>query len=409
MTTPLPATVLVGTGGYGLRHLRSLLGLHRDGLIDLTGLVDVAVSTEARQAVAEHGLAPAWYPSLEDALAAGPVDSVVISTPPHTHFTLARTAIEAKAAVYLEKPPVTLLQDLDALAALPASRRVEVGFQDARATVAALSRAWAALGRPAVDDVVAYGALARPDEYYRRSRWAGHWFLDGRAVLDGPLFNPLAHVVQAALLFAARVEDGWSPAQVVAECFHVRALPGDDTSAIRVVPHRGPRVLAVGTTASDVVVHPGVLVHTGDGVIRVSDGGRRVTAWRRGTRIAVTPATPATSALRAAVTDPDGAGDPLLSPAATRAFVLTGNAAVQAMGSPHPAPVAASPGPDGVRAAGLGRLVAACARRGALLSEVAPAWGGATRRLDVAGYRGLVHPDLSPTVVTTTPSGPGAA
>lgn len=407
MTTSPPTTVLVGTGGYGLRHLRSLLGLHRDGLIRLTGLVDVQVSADARQAV--HGLDPAWHPSLDDALAAGPVDSVVIATPPHTHFALARTAIEAKAAVYLEKPPVTLLQDLDALAALPAARRVEVGFQQARSTVDALARAWEALGRPAVEDVVAVGALARPDEYYRRSRWAGHWFLDGQAVLDGPLFNPLAHVVQAALLFAAHVEDGWAPTSVEAECFHVRDLPGDDTSAIRVHPRRGPRVLAVGTTASDVVVQPGALLRTEDGVVHVSDGGRRVVAWLRGKRVPVAPPVPVVPALRSAVTDPAGDGDPLLSLGATRAFVLTTNAAVQATGSPRPAPIAGNHAGNGVRAAGLGRLVAACARRGALLSEVAPAWAGATRRLDVGRYRGLVHPDLSPTAAATTPTGPGAA
>ncbi|WP_216207183.1 Gfo/Idh/MocA family protein [Amycolatopsis aidingensis] len=393
-----PSTVLVGTGGYGLRHLRRLLDLHRDHRIDLVGLVDVAVTDQAKQLVSRYACFPTWHPSIEDALSAAPVDSVVIATPPHTHVDLARTAILAGTAVYLEKPPVTLLQDLDTLSGLRGRRRVEVGFQEARATVDALERAWVAMDQPRVDRVVAHGALSRPDEYYRRSRWAGEWFLDGRAVLDGPLFNPLAHVVQAALLFAGRVQEGWSPAAVEAECFRARPLGGDDTSAIRITPPRGPQVLAVGTTATDIIVPPGVAVHTSSGVVHVGNGGQRIIAFRDGARVPVTPAAGTAPALHATVTDPQGAPDPLLSLESTRHFVLTVNAAVQAAGSPVAAPVPArSATRDGrtvTRVGNLGRLVAACARRGALLSEADPAWGGAVHRLDTTGYRGLTHPEL---------------
>ncbi|MFJ5993151.1 Gfo/Idh/MocA family protein [Lentzea sp. NPDC092896] len=383
-------TVLAGTGGFGLRHLRSLLDLQAAGRIRLVGLVDVHAGDPATRLLTEYGSTPSWHSDLGLALAEHDVDSVVIATPPHTHFGLARTAIGAGTAVYLEKPPVTLLQDLDELAGLLAVRRVEVGFQTARSTVGALHRAWTALGMPPVHDVVAHGALSRPDEYYGRGRWAGTWFLDGQAVLDGPLFNPLAHVVQAALLFASQVERGWAPASVRAECFHARPIEGDDVSAVRVVPHRGPRVLAVGTTSTDVVVRPGVLAHTENGMIHVTDGGQRVIAYQGRRRVPVPSAAVAAPSLERAVTDPLGPADPLLSLAATRHLVLTTNAVVQAVGSPSPAPSTW----DGRRVLGLGRLVAACARRAAMLSEVDPAWAGSAGSIDVAGYRGLMHPEL---------------
>ncbi|GAA5122436.1 Gfo/Idh/MocA family protein [Haloechinothrix salitolerans] len=399
MTTQRPATVLVGTGGYGLRHLRSLLELHRHRAVELVGLVDIAVNDTAKQLVSSYVCSPTWHSHLGDALSAAPVDSVVIATPPHEHFDLASRAILAGAAVYLEKPPVTLLQDLDALADLPARRRVEVGFQESRATVEALERAWVATGREEIKRIVAHGALSRPDAYYRRGRWAGEWFLDGRAVLDGPLFNPLAHVVQAALLFAGRSERNWFPVMVEAECFRARRLRGDDTSAIRITARRGPQVLAVGTTATDVVVPPGVTVHTGSGAIHVANGGRRTVAFRHGIRVPVTPVASTPGALDATVTDPDGEADPMLSLESTRHFVLTTNAAVQAAGTPVEAPVAARfstrNGQPVTEVAGLGRLVAACVRRGTLLSEADPAWGGATRRVGTTGYRGLAHPELA--------------
>lgn len=351
---------LVGTGGYGLRHLLDLLQLHRDGRIELVALVDVAPTDAARQLVAEYSCSAAWHSDLVTA------DTVVIATPPHTHFDLARQAILAGSAVYLEKPPVTLLADLDALEALPARRRVEVGFQQAGATVAALRKAWDEVGRPEVTQIVAYGMLRRQDSYYERSRWAGEWFLDGQAVLDGPLFNPLAHVVQAAMLLADRFEPAWEPARVDAECYRSRPINGDDISAVQVTPRSGPSVLAVGTTSSDVVVPPAVMLHTTEGVVRVvavSDGA---------------------SALEATVTDPDGVADPLLSLASTRNFVLTVNAAVQAVGAPGTIP----------RRAGLARLLAACVRSAALPSEVDPALPGMIGSLDVDGYRGLVHAEL---------------
>lgn len=404
----IPSTVLAGTGGYGLRHLRTLLDLHRARRVDLTSLVDPHVGEQAEQLLSEYDCRPAWYHDLSEALAAGAVDSVVIATPPHTHFALARTAVLAGAAVYLEKPPVVLLQDLDELAGLPGAQRVEVGFQFAGPTVDALYRAWIALGAPAVEQVVAHGALSRPDEYYRRGRWAGEWFLDGNAVLDGPLFNPLAHVVQAALLFAGRVEPDWTPAVVEAECFHARPLNGDDTSALRVIPVRGPRVLAIGTTATDVVVRPGVLVHTANGTIHVTDGGARVVTYRGRTRIPVAASAPVPT-LHRTVTEPWGTADPLLSLAACRNLALVTNAAVQATGRPNEVPAPARPSTrDGYRVvevAGLGRLVAACARRGALLSEADRTWAGTTGRIDVAGYRGLVHPELATPADTSSRTG----
>ena len=50
--------------------------------------------------------------------------------------------------------------------------------------------------------VGAVGLWARDAAYWKRSRWAGRRELDGVAVVDGVVTNPLAHATATALAIA---------------------------------------------------------------------------------------------------------------------------------------------------------------------------------------------------------------
>ena len=106
--TSAPARlVLVGVRGFGEVHAERIARLADQGLVELVAAVDPGVSLDPPVI---YGAA--LYADLAEALAAvGPVDVVVVAAPLGAHFPLARTALSAGADVYLEKPPVTTLDD----------------------------------------------------------------------------------------------------------------------------------------------------------------------------------------------------------------------------------------------------------------------------------------------------------
>ncbi|MEV6285234.1 Gfo/Idh/MocA family oxidoreductase [Kribbella sp. NPDC051770] len=390
-----PTVLLAGTAGYGRTHLDQLLTWHADGVIRLAALVDVNLTAETRQLAAAAD--PIWARSIEEALDRTAIDLAVVATPPHTHYPLARTVLDAGIALYLEKPPVPLLQQLDALKPV---RRAEVGFQLARASIEALEAVLADDRIGEVTRITAHGCLARPDSYYARNAWAGSWFADGQAVLDGPLFNPLAHIVHTALTLARRIEPAWQPDSVEAEFYSVHEISGDDTAAIRVRSVSGPPVLAVGTTVADVVGEPSITVHGSRGAVTVRHRDAAGFVVTDGVRSEL-PALPAPVApLLAALRDLDGAPDPLISFDAVRPFVTVVNAAVQAVGAPtsiagrqHVVPA----GDETRRTVpGLSGLIDRVVGTGSLFGELGVPWAGPAGSIGLRGYDGLSHPALAP-------------
>ena len=119
--------VLVGVRGFGEVHAARIARLADEGLVELVAAVDPGVVLDPPVIYGTD-----LYADLDAALAAvGPVDVVVVAAPLGAHFPLARTALTAGADVYLEKPPVTSLDDFTRLLDLEqqTGRVVQVGFQ----------------------------------------------------------------------------------------------------------------------------------------------------------------------------------------------------------------------------------------------------------------------------------------
>lgn len=315
-----PTVALAGVSGYGRRHLLELLRLHADGGIELVGLADPRIPEEVHAEVRSAGASPSTAGDLGELLAACPAQTVVIATPPHTHHALATAALRAGSAVYVEKPPVPLPEQLDDIEAVAGDRRVEFGFQQTRAVVTTVEEALRRHPIGEVRRITAYGALSRPDSYYRRAPWAGRRMLGDAAVFDGSLFNPLAHTVHAALVLARRIDPEWALRRIDVELAAVRDLEADDTAAIRATSARGPVVTAVGTTAADVVVHPSLRLTADEGVLDLRLSDLRVRIETDGEAVEV-HGDPSLSALERAVRAPESAADPLTGIDAVRPFV----------------------------------------------------------------------------------------
>lgn len=252
---PPARLVLVGVRGFGEVHAARIARLTEVGRVELVATVDPAVAGTRATA---YGVD--LYADLAEALAVvGDVDVVVVAAPIGAHFVLARTALLAGADVYLEKPPVTSLEELTGLLDLEreTGRVVQVGFQSLGSEAVRRLRD-DDVGIGAVRSVGAIGAWSRTVGYWQRSSWSGRRSLHGRAVVDGVVTNALAHAVATALaVVGCRTLD--DVASVDTDLYRANAIDADDTSVVRVRTAQGLTVTCAlslcAPTQREPVVH----------------------------------------------------------------------------------------------------------------------------------------------------------
>ncbi|TDD21466.1 Gfo/Idh/MocA family oxidoreductase [Kribbella turkmenica] len=251
-----PRVAVAGVHGHGASHVRNVARLAEAGRARLAAVADPRPAEHLPAGVRQYG-------GLEELLAAAEADVVIISTPIQTHVPLAELAMRAGADVLLEKPPTASLAEFEQLSALvdETGRACQVGFQ-AQASTATLKLAqMVADGRfGELRGISTIGKWVRKAQYFQRARWAGRRTLDGVAVVDGAVTNPLAHSTAAALLLdgSTGVDDVRS---VETELFRANAIESDDTSTVRVVTGRGTKILVAVTLCATEHLEPEVIVH----------------------------------------------------------------------------------------------------------------------------------------------------
>lgn len=280
---------VVGIHGFGGHHLRDLAALARE---DLARVVAVA---DPRGADGAENVPPdaVVFADLESLLGEVRPDVVVVATPIHTHLPLATAALRAGSHVLLEKPTTASLAELDELIAVVEETHLacQVGFQSFGSHVyPALDRL---IADGAIGDVVGIGGVGtwrRDLSYFARSRWAGRRTLDGHAVVDGVVTNPLAHAVATAL----RIDHCTTAADVAdvkVDLFRANDIESDDTSAVRLTTSRGTPI-ALGLTLCSsadpparLIVHGTTgraeLLYTEDVLTVFTADGERTETYRR--------------------------------------------------------------------------------------------------------------------------------
>jgi predicted dehydrogenase len=249
---------VAGVHGHGASHVRNVARLAAAGRAELAAVADPRPVADLT--------APA-FGSLDELLASTEVDVVIISTPIQTHVPLAELAMRAGADVLLEKPPTASLAEFDQLSAIVAEtgRACQVGFQ-AQASQATLTLAkLLADGRLGeIRGISATGKWVRKAQYFQRARWAGRRTLDGVAVVDGAVTNPLAHSTAAALLLdgSTGTDDVRS---VETDLFRANPIESDDTSTVRIVTARGTTILIAVTLCATEHLEPAVIVDGSEG------------------------------------------------------------------------------------------------------------------------------------------------
>jgi predicted dehydrogenase len=238
---------LIGANGHGRQHRRRIAALEATARVRLVALADV-------RPIEPDPPVPAGVAVFTDhraLLAEATPDVLVICTPPHTHLPIALDAIAAGCDLLMEKPPVASLAAHGTLAATLASsgRVCQVGFQALGAIAWQLFRDGLASLGP-ISAVTATASWQRDDNYYARSPWAGRRLVDGRAVVDGVLVNPLAHAVMEAMA-SARAAGAGRPRQLAVERYRVREIEVEDTAFCRITFESGLQLLIAVTLAGE--------------------------------------------------------------------------------------------------------------------------------------------------------------
>ena len=235
VTSQLPIALL-GASGYGALHLKWLLELQEKGLVKLAAIADPAIFRlpELRATLTERQIP--WYEEPEELFKQErEIKAVSIAAPIPWHDKLCRAALKRNLHVFLEKPPVPVMQQWTSLLQLDAGQKIAVAFQNIASQPIQTLKRWRVEGRLGKIKTIRVAAGWRRDtKYYERSNWAGKLLLGTAPVFDGPATNALAHLLHDAMFLASPEPAGFAvPLEVTGEVYRARPIETYDTCCLR--------------------------------------------------------------------------------------------------------------------------------------------------------------------------------
>jgi predicted dehydrogenase len=384
---------LIGVGGFGRSHVAAAETLAEEALVRI---VAFAETSDAPDAIAHlEGKGVRRYRDYREMLAEEEqIDIVCIATPIPEHFPMAMAAFDRGAHVFLEKPPAVRIQDLRAMMRRQEEKNVfcTVGYGDvARPSAIALKRRLCSGALGKIRAIRGECRWFRPHAYFQRSGWAGRVRVGDAWVLDGPMNNAAAHVINlAAYLAGEKPHEFARPLWVQGELYRANAIESEDTDCLRAELDTGVQ-MEVHLTLCASANHPRTWTIIGEkGTARLHDNDG---ADLPGEHIAVMEREHATTTLlRRLVEVIQGSDEPLIMPLADcDAHVLVSNGAYESAGEIRsiPSEFLREHTHDMKTATlidGIDELLLKANAEGKLLSEYDVPWAQATERFDLTGY-----------------------
>lgn len=333
------SAVLIGVGGYGRSHRRLIRQLEEQGLLQLTDVIDPGPENLPEIFTSLQEQHVRWHRSWEEflTLQIAP-DCVFIAAPIHLHAEYARKVLPTGASIYLEKPPVPLLGQIDELIALECGHpRIQVGFSFSYSKQMQALRQWIEDGR--LGEIECYRLTAcwpRADKYYQRSNWAGRLWLREDAVMDGPATNALSHRIHDLLTIEAFARGGVCvPDKLSSELYQARSMETYDICSAK---GAFPSGAEFGITLSHAcaIKNEGVLEVRGSGGWARLQGPDLALSASFTPEIIVSEEEPVVNAFRQFVECVHTGKPPLVGLNETRPYVATTNAMLLSSGRIHP-------------------------------------------------------------------------
>ncbi|XHR27659.1 MAG: Gfo/Idh/MocA family protein [Chthoniobacteraceae bacterium] len=262
---------LIGTGGVGAYHLSVIESLEKEGLVKLVAATN-PVASEAQSRLQARGVQ--WYTDYKEMLQQQNLDAVTIATPIPLHFEMTQACLDRDLFVYLEKPPVPLVRQLDQLIKADPDNHVNVGFQMIVSKPVQMLKSLIMEGRfGRIQEIRACGCWPRRDSYYNRASWVGKLTFNGEPVFDGPMTNAFAHVVHN-IMYLATPEEGFdTPVSIAGELYRARPIESYDTACLRGELASGALFSVAVTHATQEMLPFKISVNATNGSALISDDG----------------------------------------------------------------------------------------------------------------------------------------
>ncbi|QHI70620.1 Gfo/Idh/MocA family protein [Tichowtungia aerotolerans] len=259
---------VIGCGGYAYQLIIRIQTTPLYGKI--TAVTSRDLDSDGANYCRAHGIKV--FQTVGELLEYGDFEAVINPTPIHLHAGITKQCLAAGFPVWMEKPPVATVQELDDLntAALVTGLPVAVCFNSLFSFRAQQLKAELVAGKYGkIKRIKSRGAWVRTNAYFSRNGWAGSLKKNGRWILDGDINNPFAHVVCNGLFFAGSSQNELAnPASVQAELYRANRIESEDTSAIRIITDEGLEILSWLTLACRDESNPDTVIETEQAVIR---------------------------------------------------------------------------------------------------------------------------------------------
>lgn len=210
--TKMMKAALIGVGGHGQIHLRTIARIEEEGLMRLVAVADPfrEKQLEVAENLASQGVS--WFLSDDEMLTSvSDLDVIIISTPIHLHESMLLRALQyPKARILLEKPATVTYGQLENLIAADPDERVRVGYQTLfLPQIQILKEKLVSGDLGDVREVRAVGAWPRDTAYYQRAGWSGRMALGNQPIFDGPASNAMNHILQNICYLLGRKRHGF--------------------------------------------------------------------------------------------------------------------------------------------------------------------------------------------------------
>lgn len=397
---------LFGAGGFGASHLAAIEGLAAEGLMELVAVADPFFEqlAEVKSRVESRGVS--WFEDFNELLStvSDRLDAVAIAAPIPWHLPMLTSALDRGLAVYLEKPPVPLLQDFRKVVSRLEAERVAVGFHlIADPVLWRLKRAMldGSFGR--ITRITASACWPRFTSYYERAGWAGRMWWRDMPVFDGPATNALAHVVHNLMFLGGATDEAFAvPEEMRGEIYRARAMESYDLCCMAGSWPSDVRFSLALSHAAKQRDNWEIVVHGEKGEARLFDSGKSFSS----TVALPEPLTPTPiEAVRDACwrnfhSFATGTiAKPFTSLADCRAYVASTNAMLLSSGGIHGVPADAchafeTDGNAGVAVKGVSELVRS-AHEGKLFSELSLPWAVPGGVVNANALRSIPFADLA--------------